>query len=286
MIDIIITGSSRPELLKITIENFRKFLFTEKKIRWLLHEDFVWPEKSEESIEVAMSFGFDIILHHSPASNLGIALDTLLQKVETPYIVYLQDDWELERPVELDRILWTMDKHNEINHVLLPPHKIEKERGGSDFVRKTYTFDGLDLTLNNGWYLNPAIWRMSKVKEKWVTPTIERIEGFFINRFGKHEQRLNHDFLRKNVGSYFLGKIGDYRYVRHLGSTFRNESFRLNDSNLAFEIYAYKHMAPWLSYKKRPLNRKVPPKFSHKKEVYFEEVKNLPEDVRKHILGD
>lgn len=284
MIDIIITGSSRPDLLKITIEKFRKFLFTERKIRWLLHEDFVWHEQSKESISVANSLGIDVILKHSPACGLGISIDTLLQKVETPYVIYLQDDWELERPVELDRLLWTMDRHDEINHILFPPHKIEKERGGGDFIRETYNFDGLDLTLNNGWYLNPAIWRMSKVKEKWERNP-ERIEGFFINRFGTHEQRLNHDFLRKNLGSYFLGKIDDYRYVRHLGSTFRNENFRLEDSNLAFEVYAYKHMAPWLSYKKRPLNRKIQPKFSHKEEVYYQEVKDLPEDVRKHILG-
>jgi len=62
MFDIIMTGSSRPDLLKITVESFRRFLHTEKKLNWILHEDCINIEKSKESIKWAEKNDFSAVI--------------------------------------------------------------------------------------------------------------------------------------------------------------------------------------------------------------------------------
>jgi len=284
MFDIIITGSSRPDLLKITVESFRKFLHTEKNLNWILHEDCINIENSKESIKWAEKNGFSAVIIDLKPIGLGLSIDKLISKVKTPYALYIQDDWELERPVELDRILWVMDDVKNINHVLFGKMKLRQKTG--DFLHENEVFQGLDLTLNNSWHLNPAIWRMSKVREKWNISKPDRIEGFFTNQFGTHKQRLDKTYCFDKLGSFFLGKIGEYRYVRHLGSTCRMEDFRIKDSTLTFEIFDYKNKAPWLSYKKRPIDKSVGVKFSKtNKEQFYRELENIPNDIKEYILG-
>ena len=52
---------------------------------------------------------------HDPHIGLGPAMDEMFKLVETPYIINLQEDWIFERCIDLDRLLWVMDKHNDLN---------------------------------------------------------------------------------------------------------------------------------------------------------------------------
>lgn len=282
--DVILTGSSRPDLLEITLKTWKKFLHTEQNLRWIIHEDVKDKEKSKRSQQLSNLVADDVIVDNPPCG-IGHSIDKLLSKVKCKYALYLQDDWELERPVELDKLTYIMDKNPNINQIIFPKMKIREYSG--DFKHKVWKFENQDFTINNGWYLNPAIWRIKKVREKWTMNGMpKRAEGFFTNRFGSHEQRLSVNYCFDKMGSFFLGAIGDYRYTRHLGGTFRKSDFRLDDSSLTFEVFEYKHKAPWISYKKRPINRKCGVKFSPtNKDQFYRELELLPDDVRKHIFG-
>lgn len=285
--NILITGSSRPELLKLTVNSFKKFLHTEMDINWMLHEDFVFNEESIKSVKWANDSKIFNIIEQSNGIGLGKAISKMIKYFDTEYMFYLQDDWELERPVELDRIVWTMENHKKINNVILPKMKIPAKM--NKIEQLPFNYDGLDLALTNGWFLNPGIWRTKIVKDKWTNLGSVRFEGNFTNKFGTHEQRSNLKYCEDNLGAYFLGKTGEYRYVRHLGDTWRMASWRLENKkpggNVLSEIGNLPHMAPWLNYKKRLINKKTNFIFSKKDSDYFKEIsKKYDKDIIDHIL--
>ncbi len=244
---IIITGSSRPELLKVTVETFKRFLCTEKNIKWIMHEDIIYKNESEKSIEYAKNNNIDII--YSNGVGLSTGLSKLVKKIDSKYVLYLQDDWELERPIELDKLIWLMDNNDYINNIIFSQYRIPKEIAGIKLHQKCV--DTVNLVELNAWYLNPGVCRSKILKKYWVNIRNNKPEQFFINK------------LRNNSisGIYWLGKIGDYRYIRHLGCTWRMAKWRRNGNkpggNVIWEISSLNHRAPWLKYKKRYINRKI-----------------------------
>ena len=261
-IDVLVMASSRPDLLKITMDSFRKYI-QYPNIRYMIHEDFVYPEISEKSVAYAESAGFDIIEKSLPKIGVGYAMDKMFKLVESDYVFHMQDDWELQRPVDLYRIIWTMNQHPEINCITF--NKYRNMKGYEGFENREFTFvGGIKGCIYNGWQFLPGVWRMSKVREKW-SPRKVRPEGNFQNSFGTHNERQVHDFLRKNVGSYMYGGMGEYRYVRHIGGTWRMAEWRTKNNN--YKPTGCRHWdfmnlkrdrAPWLGkLPARPLNRSI-----------------------------
>ncbi len=265
-IDVMIMGSSRPQLLKYTVESFRKNVvdISNSTFKYYLHEDFVFEKQSRKSIRYALDSGI-FPVESFPKVGVGRAMDFMFHKyIKSDYLFYLQDDWEFERPVELDRLLFTMKRYPAINCVTFNKYRNMKPgHHQSGFADKDYYFDGMPMTIYPGWQFLPGIWRMSKVREKWRVRE-NRPEGYYQNAFGTHEQRSNRKFCEKNIGAYMYGPIGDYRYVRHIGSTWRMAEWQLKNGR---PVGGLKHWdfqsverdrAPWLpDLQKRPMNPDV-----------------------------
>jgi len=261
-IDVLVMASSRPDLLKITMQSFKEYMvFKNIELRYLIHEDFVYPEESKKSLEYALNH-FDIVESSLPKIGVGYAMDKMFKMVESDYVFYLQDDWEFERPVELDRLLWTMDNNPNINCITFNKYRNMKKIEG--FEDKEFEYDGMKFCIYGGWQFLPGVWRMSKVREKW-SPRKVRPEGNYQNSFGSNEVRQNHDHLLKEVGAYMYGGMGEYRYVRHTGNTWRMADWQLKQNN--FKPTGCRHWdfmnierdrAPWLGdMPARPMNRGV-----------------------------
>ena len=92
-IDVLVMASSRPDLLKITCEKFKEYITFRDGFRWMIHEDFVYPEESKKSVEYALN-NFDIVESSLPKIGVGYAMDKMFKSVESDYLFYLQDDWE------------------------------------------------------------------------------------------------------------------------------------------------------------------------------------------------
>lgn len=261
-----IFGSSRPNLLPFTYKSFQdkvENLVENTNIRKLFHEDYVFDDKSNKSVEYMKSKGFEVITH-KPFIGLGWAMrDMILNRTESPYIFYLQDDWEFERFVDLDRILWTMEKHPKINCITFNKYRNMKP---TDFEDKEYDFDSMKTCIYNGWQFLPGVWRTQFTKSKWNRHGTrkERPEGFWQNVFGTHKERLNHKFLEDNVGAYMYGGMGEYRYVKHIGNTWRMAEWRRQGNKTGSgEIHwdfinLKRDRAPWLPpLEKRPMNQDI-----------------------------
>lgn len=255
-IDVIVTSSSRPDLIPLCMESFKHKLFTRRPLRWLLFEDFVFPKASQRLVKWAESSGIFSSIHtQNPARGLGRMLDVALKKAQSKYIFYLQDDWYLERPVDLDQIIWTMDQYPEINMVTLFKNRIKSVSG---FPCPEYRYGDLQLCLYNSWAFLPGVWRVEKVMSKWPAGGFsDHPEGGFTNRFGGHTKRLDVDFVHNAMGTYLYGIPGDPRYVRHLGNNWRMANWRLENGKPGGSIESYQlaevERAPWVDWFDAPI---------------------------------
>jgi len=256
-IDVLITASSRPSLISYCVESFRRGIFTRRPMRWLLHEDFVFPEESEKVLEWANSTGyFDIIECHRKNVGLGYSLYHMIPMLKSKYTLYIQDDWELERPVDLDEIIWVMENNKNINLVVFNKFKNFGSIGGFDLLEHTFGC-GLKLCLYNAFALLPGIWRTDFVKKRYTEPIKYKPEGSFTNKLGTHDQRLDADYCRKNLGAYFYGETGDFRYVRHLGNNWRMAKWQMVHNkpggNSAMVASGEQYRASWIPFEDRPI---------------------------------
>jgi len=229
---------------------------------------------------LAKKYGIDIIERHKPNIGLGPAMDFMFNKhIKSQYLLYLQDDFEFERPIELDRVLWTMDNHSKINLINFSHYKNVRL---TDFTSREIPFFGLKMCSYNGWTFTPGIWRMSKVREKWKAVKV-RPEGYFTNQFGTHEQRLDPDYCYEHLGAYHYGGMGEPRYVRHLGTTWRMAEWRREEGGkLHWEFQNLERdRAPWLGkLPKRPINPDI--KLTDEGRKYLEE---QPEYIKDRYGG-
>lgn len=291
-LDVLITASSRPQLLKPTVEYFHKFIHFEGKMRWILHEDFVYKEQSKETIKWAKESGyFDEIYEDDPPLGLGVSIEEMLKKINTKFMFYLQDDWVFERPVDLDRIVYTMERDDKINCIHFNKYRNMPMVDGFKQKEMTLTDAGLRVCIFHSWSLLPGVWRTDFVRDRWIEPRTNRPVAWFtwqlgsgIKRRGKmiknFEARLNnrksdiyketkgkwenvpsdeevYKYLQENVGVYLYGHLGDPRYIRHIGEDLRMEHWRRKDGKPGIEgasqeRNAGRYMAPWLTFERIP----------------------------------
>jgi len=259
MIDILITGSSRPHLYPYFWKSFNEMMHYRGEKNIIVHEDFVFPKESEKVVNwINKNIPEAQLITHKPAIGLGLALDDIIKnKLKNKYCFYTQEDWEYERPVDIDQILWVMDRNPKINLVFF--NKIKNEKSLDKAKQPEYDYDGLKMCLYHSWTFLPGIWRTSHVKKYWRCRK-ERPEGYFTNAFGSHNRRMSIKYCEENIGAYMYGKTEDYRYVRHLGNDWRMAKWRLDNGRHGGahdkERMDLPYMAPWIKYEERPVQRK------------------------------
>jgi hypothetical protein len=187
------------------------------------HEDIVYLQASKDVCKYFFGKA-DVIDSTHPARGLAYVLDHYIKNCETKYLLYYQEDWETEQPVDVDRLCWVMDNNPEVNMIVLPKNTVTEHSHGTH--QKQFTYSGVDLCVYHGISLNPGLWRMDFVKRKWKFRE-DRPEGAFAKQFGSHKMRMDTDWCVKMIGCYLLGGYGTYRYIRHLGDTYRMAKWRL-----------------------------------------------------------
>jgi nitrate reductase alpha subunit len=115
---------------------------------------------------------------------------------------------------------------------------------------------------------------MSVIKQRWKDIGLGRPEGYFTNLFGNVKERESNDFCLKNLGTFFYGHYGDYRYTRHIGTTWRMAEWqRVNGKpggSPHWDLISLKQRAPWLpEIEARPVNP-------------VELTKDAKEEIKKH----
>ena len=250
--DVVITSSSRPELLKMTIKYFKKFIHYQGKFRFLLHEDFIFPKESEKVVDWAREeFGEENVFFHDPPIELIESAAFLLKRVVTPYMIMLQDDWMFERPVELDRIIYLMDNYSHVNLVNFNKARNTIKSGKWEQPEEHFPKANCEMCLKpQNFAFTPSVWRSSfaiphylKAKDK-------------MNKKITAPARMTSYLRSKNIdfGSYSWGRNKEPRLHRHIGDKMRAEKHHRasdggwGDENQDHVKNAKRNMAQWLDY--------------------------------------
>jgi hypothetical protein len=286
----LIFGSSRPQLLPYFWKSLHEMCHYNGPKRYIFHEDFVYPNESKkviEFLEKEKKKGHEIIIEkHNPKVGLGLGMDSLFKKyTDDDYIFYLQEDWEFERPIDIGQIIWVMENNKHINCIFFNKYKTTPTINNTEQTQKNYS--GLDMCLYHSWTFLPGIWRMGFVRKKWGV-RVQKPEGYFTNLLGNHEQRKDNAWCEKNIGCYIYGKQGEYRYIRHLGNSWRMADWRLENGKpggmIEWDIQDLPFRAPWIGkLTKVPINTSVGIKEKKFVDMLKEEPKEIQEALKPYL---
>lgn len=238
MMDILVTSASRPECLKLGIESLG-YLYCNEGFSIHLHEDVV-PGKEQQSSKLIKwaeeSNKFTTIYVSNPRIGRGQALNKLRIHAQSDYIIYLEEDWEFIKPVNLDFLLSRLKKNTSINQVCFYDRIlrcIEKPGGpeGVDvfkYVVGQFQFNGFSLFVSERWNWLPAIWFTDWVKKRWKFKNHTADKEF--NRSLKANCGLNEwdiNWLENKIGAYIYSDNDEYitPYVRHTSKISSNRFF-------------------------------------------------------------
>lgn len=264
-LEIFVTGSSRPQLWPYFWESVRKMCIIRNWPVVRVHEDFVFHDQSEKVMKyVSEQPDISNVSKSVPRIGLGNTLTKYFTKpvFQSDYIFYLQEDWEFERPIDIDHVTWVMDQNPKINLIFF--NKIRNNAVINKQRQTQHNFSGMDMCLYHSWTFLPGIWRTDFVRQMMFKGggrfQPEKPEGNFTNRsFGSHEKRADEAYCQNHIGAYIYGKTGEARYVRHLGNDWRMADWQrkgpkrnIPGGNHNSKTMDRPYMAPWVPYPERP----------------------------------
>jgi len=215
VLDILITSASRPDLLQHTVESMQEKLKFSGEFRWLLHEDVLDKKKSAEVLHWnKYSLLFDKVIVSEPRVSLGYSIGMMIPYIKSFIFFRSDDDWEYVEKLDLD-VFWDMfEKYEKINQIIFNKRCIDEYK--RNFKRKSIKFNDIWLTVTRQWGWLPSLWRTDFVRRNYKIRAID-CSIDFMDRI-RHREDVNADWIIENMGSYFLGKIGDKgAYIKHIG---------------------------------------------------------------------
>ena len=192
------------------------------KFRWIYHEDVLNVKASDKCIEIAKDYEFDVIGKNDPPIGQGASLTWLLKHVQGDYVINWEDDQAAIREIDLDRIIYIMDKYvDRINQIAF--HKREIEKNHYDWVAEEMELEGVNFVTNPHWAYVPAIWRMSYIKPRWLGSNSgnhhweqnAKLKNQNVNDLAGPRPAA---WVMKNTKTFYYGKVAEPAYIKHLGS--------------------------------------------------------------------
>ena len=226
-IDIVTTATIRPDILNKTYRYFCKNLFKNRNdYRLIINIDPIGDKKKniEDVLNVAKKYFNEIVFNSPEEPCFTKAVKWLWSSTISDYVFHLEDDWKLNCSVNIDDLIYILDKYEKICSVRLskgaitagkrrispiPCNYIEKEDIG-----KFQLFPRLSL--------NPTLFRGSFVREavKVMTDDLNPESQLVKGHAAKREKKKKKDFNSSAIES-FLSKWDH--------SVYRNESAIIRD---------------------------------------------------------
>jgi hypothetical protein len=129
MIDLVITATLRPELLKITLDTHYKYLFKDrtKDINLIMNIDCLGVNSTKEQqkkigeiFKIIDQYNFrsdDIYISNEP--HFGRAFCRCMKKTQSEFVFNLEEDWQLLYPVDFERMIELMENEEKLVHLRL-----------------------------------------------------------------------------------------------------------------------------------------------------------------------
>lgn len=122
MLDITMTACNRPEILERTLSSFHENMNLKNvKCRLVVNVDKVGTDAPlKETIEICLNYFRDTKFNFPEIPSFPKAFKWAWSQVEAPYVLHLEDDWELLRPISLHEIIELLDKYEDLALLRLP----------------------------------------------------------------------------------------------------------------------------------------------------------------------
>lgn len=177
VIDVVVWGASRPHLFAQTIGAFKQHAKFSGQLRFFLEDGQFDPERAEQSVQIARTFGFDGI-HVEKVGSYGWAMTNAMNRwVRAPLMFSLEDDWLCLRDIDLDLCFDCFEQNAHVNQIKYNRRKNATSQNEGRFVyaQRRLPINGQEYPFIGSahWYFNPAVWRMSFIRPRW--------KGFYHN---------------------------------------------------------------------------------------------------------
>jgi hypothetical protein len=171
--------------------------------------------------------------------NWELAMETL----KTPYMMFLEHDWEFVEDVNISNVLSAFENYPEISYIRFPKRPIKKDSVWNDpikhfdwILKPENNMDNLKIPLSNITCFsgNPHIMRVSAAKEKYI-PLLELNSPYKNNKQAYHLEKEIRPIILETYkkygtltaqeywGTYIYGKYPQKAIVKHLGDWCRRK---------------------------------------------------------------
>lgn len=137
-IDITMPVTLRPSLLDRTLKSFTKKLFTDKdRYRFIFNIDPIGENgcKPEDVIEIANKYFDDILYNIAEEPSFPKSFIWCWNHADSDYLFHMNEDWELLRPINIDKMINLLKKNNNLACLRLLKMNVP---GNLKFFRSTY----------------------------------------------------------------------------------------------------------------------------------------------------
>jgi predicted O-linked N-acetylglucosamine transferase (SPINDLY family) len=173
------------------------------------------------------NFDLHVVVQHG----LQKVLRKFLENVSTPYLLFLEHDWEFQGPeINLDNLLNVFDQHPIVNYVRF--NKRQNIISNFDIIlEKEMSIKDVDLIRTAAHSNNPHLVRVQKLRNDWLPiclsdPLCQKmdlsdkafgIENPLFKRHMRDVRKMGFTRAHQIWGTYIYGQIGDPPRIKHLG---------------------------------------------------------------------
>jgi hypothetical protein len=158
-------------------------------------------------------------------------MQKILGEVTTPYLLFLEHDWEFQDPeIDLENLIRVFDQNEMVNYVRF--NKRKNIISNFDFIlEKETSIKDIDLIRTVAHSNNPHLVRVEKFRTEWLPICLNdshcqkmdsRGKAFGIENplFKQHMhdvRKMGFTHAQEIWGTYIFGQIGDPPRIKHLG---------------------------------------------------------------------
>lgn len=153
-IDVVFIGVVRPDIIKITLNSFKKKLLNNFQVRLIANIDPSGETEQysqQDIIDICKEY-FDEVVYRTPDQpSFSKAVEWCWAQVEAEFFFHLEDDWCLKKKIDITQIDNAFSQ-NDIVGIRLN-------------LTSNSKFQTSDFTYSDGLSLNPSFFRASYIKE-------------------------------------------------------------------------------------------------------------------------
>tara|TARA_R110000744_G_scaffold116998_3_gene218759 strand:- start:899 stop:1645 length:747 start_codon:yes stop_codon:yes gene_type:complete len=172
--------------------------------------------------------GIEVI--DSPNSGLRLNYWHAINTCSTPYMLFIEHDWDILHPIDTPKVLEVMEKYDFVNLVKLPKraNMIEMDipsRIQDYIVEAEPRIKELDLTKTSSFATNPHIIKKSKFLNEWkyhLTYPGSDPNSIELPLFDKYRDEINmfgFEEVHNKWGCYNYGPPSGLKYLEHLDAS-------------------------------------------------------------------